>query len=527
MKPRIAVGTDHGGFHKKKDLVHYLAKRGFMVLDCGAYTAEASDYPIYAQRVAHAVSGGAADFGLIMCRSGNGVAIVANRFPGVRAGIAGTPETARLARAHNAANVLVIGIDHIDEAPEKLLAAWLEAEPEGGRHARRVALIGDIDRMLDSSLATHKMLQMGQSVWLVDSRDNLENGETLETMVLFRGVRGLISRARHIERAILESRGKYPERIERLRREGLEPLEAWRRLKSEDARDAADVLRPVYESSAGTDGYVGLELDSRLGSDDEQVLDRVREIMNEVDRPNVVLTVPGTSRGLRAVRKLTARGYSTLVLHLYSPEQLHQARDAYVGGLSDSLEAGLSIHDVCSFAGVSVRPLAEALYHELAERFLERQKTGAEREAESIRNRAILAWCHSLYEQFAEDFLGESFAEYARRGGGPQRLLWLDAKDEDGAEERPHFPVSDLVVPFSVSGVTVVTLHLLLATGHIERNRLVNAVPNEDRKLVDDLAADEGIDIEAFAHRLQAEALERWQAEQDSLFELLKARLGA
>ena len=139
---RIAIGSDHAGFRYKERLRDVLTAEGHAVTDFGTGSDQPVDYPLVIRPVAEAVAGGGFERGIVLGGSGNGEAIVANRVPGVRCTLCWNVESALLARRHNDANVLSLGERLI--APEDLLAivrTWLETPFEGGRHARRVALI--------------------------------------------------------------------------------------------------------------------------------------------------------------------------------------------------------------------------------------------------------------------------------------------------------------------------------------------------------------------------------------------------
>ena len=136
---RIALGADHAGFELKQHLQRRLAERGLEVFDCGTHGTESTDYPDWAAAVAARVADGRADRGLLVCGSGVGMAIGANRFRRVRAVAASDLYTARLARAHNDANVLALGARIVAPAlAEAILDLFLETPFDGGRHARRV-----------------------------------------------------------------------------------------------------------------------------------------------------------------------------------------------------------------------------------------------------------------------------------------------------------------------------------------------------------------------------------------------------
>ena len=153
---KVALGADHGGFNLKKQINDFLIEEGYQTIDYGTKTPEPCDYPIYAYKVAKAVSEKRADLGILICKSGNGMAIVANKLPNVRAAICFDKNVADLSRQHNDANILVLGSEHLFDEPEAIVRSWLEAGFEGGRHKRRVGQIQRIEEKLGFS---HRMLK--------------------------------------------------------------------------------------------------------------------------------------------------------------------------------------------------------------------------------------------------------------------------------------------------------------------------------------------------------------------------------
>jgi ribose 5-phosphate isomerase B len=142
----IAIGADHAGFSLKEQLRRWLAADGHHVIDHGTHSTDSVDYPDYAALVARTVRDGGAERGVLVCGSGIGMAMAANKVGGVRAVVAGDPEVARLSRQHNDANVLALGARLT--APTQALdvvRAWLATPFEGGRHTRRVDKLAQLD----------------------------------------------------------------------------------------------------------------------------------------------------------------------------------------------------------------------------------------------------------------------------------------------------------------------------------------------------------------------------------------------
>lgn len=140
---KIVLSADHGGVELKRDIVSLLKAEGHEVLDLGTDSAESVDYPDKGREAAEAIVDGRAEMGVIICGSGIGISIAANRIPGVRAAVCHDVTTARLARAHNNANILSIGARIVGKVvAEDMVNAFLNEPFEGGRHARRVDLLG-------------------------------------------------------------------------------------------------------------------------------------------------------------------------------------------------------------------------------------------------------------------------------------------------------------------------------------------------------------------------------------------------
>jgi ribose 5-phosphate isomerase B len=143
---RIAIAADHGGFALKEALRHELQRKGHEVRDYGTSSLESVDYPDYAALVAKDVVSGGAERGILVCTTGVGMSIAANKIDGIRAALAVSPDEVRLTRAHNDANVLTLGAKYVDQAHAgELVDVFLSTEFDGGRHATRVAKIAALE----------------------------------------------------------------------------------------------------------------------------------------------------------------------------------------------------------------------------------------------------------------------------------------------------------------------------------------------------------------------------------------------
>lgn len=139
---RIAIGSDHGGYEYKEQIVSHLKEKGYECVDVGTYSADSCDYPVIARTVTTKITTGEADRGILICGTGIGMSIVANKVKGIRAALCGDTFSARASRAHNNSNVLCLGerVIGINLAMD-IVDIWLESKFEGGRHQRRVDMM--------------------------------------------------------------------------------------------------------------------------------------------------------------------------------------------------------------------------------------------------------------------------------------------------------------------------------------------------------------------------------------------------
>ena len=142
----IALGCDHGGYELKQEIKKYLDEKGIEYKDYGCDSLDSVDYPIYAKKVAHAILDGECEKGILICGTGLGISLAANKVKGIRAAVCSEPFTAKMARVHNNCNILAFGARVVGaELAKMIVETWLDAEFEGGRHQRRVDLITAIE----------------------------------------------------------------------------------------------------------------------------------------------------------------------------------------------------------------------------------------------------------------------------------------------------------------------------------------------------------------------------------------------
>lgn len=144
---KLAIGCDHTAVAMKQHIIAYLTEKGHELVDFGTYTEDRCDYPVYGQKVARSVASGEADFGILICGTGVGISLAANKTPGIRAVVCSEPYTAAMSRSHNNANIVAFGARVIGiGTAEQIVDAFLGAQYEGGRHQKRVDMLGQIEQ---------------------------------------------------------------------------------------------------------------------------------------------------------------------------------------------------------------------------------------------------------------------------------------------------------------------------------------------------------------------------------------------
>ena len=314
------------------------------------------------------------------------------------------------------------------------------------------------------------LVAAGTSPWLDQIRRSLiETGE-LARMVEEHCLRGVTSNPAIFEKAILGS-PDYDDQLRELAEQGTDSRGIYRAIATTDVGLACDVLRGVYDTTNGLDGYVSLEVDPDLAFDTDKTMAQAREYWAELDRPNVMIKVPGTLEGVPAIEELTYEGINVNVTLLFSVEAYEQIAEAYIRGLERRHAEGLSldVHSVASF-------FVSRVDSEVDKRL---EKLGRQ----DLAGRAALANARAAYVRFEELFHGDRFAPLAEAGAPVQRPLWAST-----GTKNPAYPdtlyVDQLVAPETVNTMPMATMLAVAERGE---------VPGETARL------DPGPDLEALA----------------------------
>jgi transaldolase len=346
---------------------------------------------------------------------------------------------------------------------------------------------------------TQQVAALGQSLWLDNlSRDLLRSG-ALKRMIDEDGVSGVTSNPTIFDKALTTS-AHYAADLSRLRAEEPDPERRYEALILADVRDACDLLKPIFERSAGDDGYVSLEVAPRWAYDTTGTVQEAHRLWSLVNRKNLLVKVPGTPEGVAAFEALTELGINVNVTLLFSISQVRAVFDAYTRGLG-----------LCEAAGSDLRR-----HKAVASLFLSRVDTMVDaqladigtQEALSLRGKAAVAMAKAARQTYRRTFEGEAFSELSRRGARPQYLLWASTGVKN-PDYHDLLYVEPLIGPESVNTMPDKTLAALREHGHAALC-LEEGVAEAEAQLAD--LERLGVDMEAVGNALQRAGVDLFEA---------------
>ena len=350
---------------------------------------------------------------------------------------------------------------------------------------------------------------LGQSIWIDNlNRDLLDDG-TMARLVEEDGISGVTSNPTIFEKGMGGS-DRYDDGFREVAQETDDPQTLFERLALNDVREAADLLRPVFERTEGQDGYVSFELPASLANDADGSIEQAMRLHEVIDRHNVLIKVPGTEAGVRAFEELTARGVNVNVTLLFAVERYREIAEAFLSGLERRLDAGESIErsaSVASFFVSRVDTKVDAALEELGR--------------EELRGKAAVANAKLAYLAFQELFSGERWERLAAAGANVQRPLWASTSTKN-----PDYPdtlyVDELIGPDTVNTMPDATIEA--ARDHAKAERTVDRDVDGAKELLRELESS-GVDLDDILLRqLVDEGVKAFAESYDSLLETLERK---
>jgi transaldolase len=366
----------------------------------------------------------------------------------------------------------------------------------------------------------HELHALGQSVWLdYIRRGILDNGE-LEEMIRRYDLRGVTSNPSIFEQAIGDS-DDYDDAFDFLAGDGADGAEAYEALAVEDISRACDLFRGVYDASDGTDGFVSLEVSPELAHDTAGTVEEARRLWKAVNKPNLMIKVPGTDAGLPAIEQLLAEGFNVNITLLFSVENHERVMEAYLRGLERRLEQGGALDRVGSVASFFVSRVDSAVDAQLEKIAESASDDAAKQRALGLRGKAAIANAKLAYRRFQEVFSGPRWETLAAAGAHVQRPLWASTSTKN-PDYRDVIYVEELIGAHTVNTMPLATVEAFADHGVAK-----STVDQDVEQAVADLAAlrEVGVDMDAVTDQLQREGVEKFAKAFAGMLKVVDAKL--
>ncbi len=508
---RVAIGSDHAGFALKEAVKSFLTEEHREVLDLGTHSSDPVDYSDYAEAVGRALRENRVERGILLCGSGVGASMAANRIPGIRAGLCHDTYSAHQGVEHDDMNVLVLGGRIVGvELARELIGAFLNARfSDEPRHRQRLAKMTALENPL-------RALQvLGQSVWLDYIRRSLITSGELRRLIDEDGVRGVTSNPAIFEKAITGS-SEYMAILDQPDVRKFDSNARYERLAIDDIRDAADALHAVYQETSRRDGYVSLEVSPLLAYDTAATLDEARRLWRTVGRENLMIKVPATPPGIAAIHPLIGEGINVNVTLLFAQDAYERVADAYISGLETYADRHGDLRRVASVASFFISRIDSAIDALVATRLEAEPSANEASLLRGLLGKVAIANAKLTYQRYQELFSGQRWQALAHKGAQTQRLLWASTGTKN-PNYRDVVYIEELVGPDTVNTVPPATLDAFRDHGHPHAS-----LTEELESAADTMAtlAEVGISLHDVTDRLLSDGVELFK---DAFGKLLKA----
>jgi transaldolase len=356
----------------------------------------------------------------------------------------------------------------------------------------------------------HELSELGQSVWLdFIQRSLIQSGDLLDYVE--QGVTGVTSNPAIFAKAITNG-SEYDDQMEELAQQGKSAEEIYEELTLEDARMAADVLRPVFDDTQGKDGFFSLEVSPHLAHDRRGSVNEARRLFSKVARPNVMIKIPATEAGYQAIQELTADGLNINITLIFSLGQYENVVEAYLSGLEERASHGYGLGHIASVASFFVSRVDSVVDEALEEH--------VDPAAQSLKGKIGIANAKLAYQRFKEIFTSERWSHLAKMGARIQPVLY-------GSTGTKNPDYSDVLYVESLIGVdtvnTVPPETISAFNDHGVASLSLEQNLEEARADLDQLAG-LGIDLEEVGRTLLNNGIEKFIQPYDEAMDAIRER---
>ncbi|MFI9252412.1 transaldolase [Streptomyces sp. NPDC053069] len=361
--------------------------------------------------------------------------------------------------------------------------------------------------------ALKRLSEEGVAIWLDDlSRKRITSGNLAE-LIDQQHVVGVTTNPTIFQKAISAGDG-YEQQVADLAARKVTVEEAIRMITTADVRDAADILRPVYDATGGKDGRVSIEVDPRLAHNTKATVAEAKQLAWLVDRPNTLIKIPATQAGLPAIAETIGLGISVNVTLIFSLERYRAVMDAYLSGLEKAKERGLDL----------------SLIHSVASFFVSRVDTEIDKrlegigtdEAKALRGKAAVANARLAYQAYEEVFSSDRWNALEKAGANKQRPLWASTGVKDPAYPDTLY-VTELVAPNTVNTMPEATLEATEDHGEISGDTVAGTYEQARADL--DALERLGVSYDDVVQVLEDEGVEKFEASWNDLLKSTQAEL--
>ena len=366
----------------------------------------------------------------------------------------------------------------------------------------------------------HQLHAAGQSVWLDYIDRTILSDGALTRQIADNALSGMTSNPTIFEKALATGTA-YDAQLAAAP-ESLTPWQLFELVESDDVRTACDQFRTVYEQSGGTDGYVSIEVSPNVANDAEATVEEAHRLWKLVNRPNVMIKVPGTEEGSKALRRLIADGLNVNVTLLFAVEAYARVIEAYLAGLEDRMKAGGDLHRIASVASFFVSRVDTEIDARL-DATMQDADDGSRSHIGALKGRAAIANAKLAYALFQRHFSGERWEKLRASGARVQRLLWASTGVKNPAY-RDVMYVEQLIGPDTVNTMPPATIAAF--QDHGVAARTIDRGVDEARELLQALASD-GISMATVTDKLLVEGLASFQKSFDTLLTGLQTKLAS
>jgi len=366
-----------------------------------------------------------------------------------------------------------------------------------------------------------QLIDYGQSYWMDNlSRAMIKNGE-LEKRVSEQGLRGITSNPAIFNKAITQG-NDYDEQIQQLAKQNKNETDVFETLAVKDVQDACDILMPVYNESKGGDGFVSLEVSPYLAHDTDGTIEEVRRLYKAVDRPNVLIKIPGTDAGIPAIEQMLYEGVNINITLLFSIESYEKVARAYIRALQYRDRENKSVDNISSVASFFLSRI-DVMVDELLGQYINPyQKNEKAFTAKRLRGTIAVANAKLAYQKFKEIFSGDDWEKLKEKGARVQRPLWASTSTKNPNYRDVKY-VEPLIGDHTVNTMPEETIAAFADHGVVIKN-VVERSPEESREVISELEK-LGIEMNHVTKQLVYEGVQKFIEPYDNLMKNIKEQI--